>query len=114
MRDPYLIKSVAHAAQLLAAFESPGEVLTHQEVSARTGLSRGIVHRLLYTLGRHHVIEHFGNNQYRALYRRLAKTRWKIGYGAPGIDTLFTRQVTRSFRVAAEQGGEIEVLASLR
>jgi ribose transport system substrate-binding protein len=111
MRDPYLIKSVAHAAQLLAAFESPGEVLTHQEVSARTGLSRGIVHRLLYTLGRHHVIEHFGNNQYRALYRRLAKTRWKIGYGAPGIDTLFTRQVTRSFRVAAEQGGEIEVLA---
>lgn len=110
MRDPYLIKSVAHATQLLAAFESPGEVLSHQEISVRTGLSRGIVHRLLYTLGRYHVIEHLGNNQYRPLYRRLAKTRWRIGYGAPGIDTLFTRQVTQSLRVAAEREGEIEIL----
>jgi ribose transport system substrate-binding protein len=111
MRDPYLIKSVAHATQLLEAFESPGEVLSHREISARTGLSRGIVHRLLYTLGRHHVIEHVGNNQYRSLYRRLAKTRWRIGYGAPGIDTLFTREVAQSLRIAAERGGEIEILA---
>jgi ribose transport system substrate-binding protein len=110
MRDPYLIKSVAHAAQLLAAFDAPGEVLSPREISARTGLSRGIVHRLLYTLGHHHVVEHMENNQYRSLYRRLAKTRWRIGYGAPGIDTLFTRQVTQSLRIAAERGGEIEIL----
>jgi ribose transport system substrate-binding protein len=110
MRDPYLIKSVAHAAQLLAAFEAPGEVLSPREMSARTGLSRGIVHRLLYTLGHHHVVEHMENNQYRSLYRQLAKTRWRIGYGVPGIDTLFTRQVTQSLRIAAERGGEIEIL----
>ncbi len=110
MRDPYLIKSVSHAAQLLAAFESPEDVLTQREIAIRTGLSRGIVIRLLYTLGRHHVIEKLGDNQYRSLYRRLAKRRWKIGYGAPGIDTLFTRQVSESLRVAADRGGEVEVL----
>jgi ribose transport system substrate-binding protein len=111
MRDPYLIKSVAHATQLLAAFDAPGEVLSPREISARARLSRGIVHRLLYTLGQNHVVEHMGNNQYRSLYRRIAKTRWRIGYGAPGIDTLFTRQVTQSLRIAAERGGEIEILA---
>ena len=56
MRDPYLIKSVGHAAQLLAAFESPGDILTQKEIGKRTGLTRGIVMRLLYTLGRHHVV----------------------------------------------------------
>ncbi|HLH37138.1 MAG TPA: substrate-binding domain-containing protein [Alloacidobacterium sp.] len=110
MRDPYLIKSVAHAAQLLAAFEAPGEALSPREISARTGLSRGIVHRLLYTLGHHHVVEHMENNRYRPLYRRLTKTLWRIGYGAPGIDTLFTRAVTQSLRIAADRGGEIEIL----
>ena len=80
MRDPYLIKSVGHAAQLLAAFESPGEVLTQKEIGKRAGLSRGIVMRLLYTLGRHHVIEKMGSNQYRILYRRLAKSRGWAGY----------------------------------
>ena len=41
MRDPYLIKSVAHSALLMAAFE-PGEVLTQRDLVQRTGLSRGI------------------------------------------------------------------------
>jgi len=93
MRDVYLIKSVAHAAQLLAAFESPGEILTPREIAIRTGLSRGIVHRLLYTLEGGHVIEKLGTNQYRSLYRRSANRHWKVGYGAPGIETLFTRTV---------------------
>ena len=37
----------------------------------------------------------------------LNKNKWKIGYGAPGIDTSFTRAVTESLRVAAEAGNEI-------
>jgi len=110
VRDPYLIKSVGHAAQLLAAFESPGEVLTQKEIGKRTGLSRGIVMRLLYTLGQHHVVEKMASNRYRILYRRLAKSRWRIGYGMPGIDNLFTRLVTESLHVAADRSGEVEIL----
>jgi ribose transport system substrate-binding protein len=110
MRDPYLIKSVGHAAQLLAAFESPGDILTQKEIGKRTGLTRGIVMRLLYTLGRHHVVEKVGSNQYRILYRRLAKSRWKIGYGSPGINNLFTQQVTEGLHVAADRSGEVEIM----
>ena len=110
MRDPYLIKSVAHAAQLLDAFAQPGEILAQHQMVTRTGLSRGIIHRLVYTLKQHGVMEQVGENQYRLQYRKLTKNKWKIGYGAPGIDTLFTRAVTESLRVAADAGNEIELL----
>jgi ribose transport system substrate-binding protein len=110
MREPYLIKSVAHSALLMAAFEMPGEVLTQRELVQRTGLSRGIVLRLLYTLERHGVVEKLGQNQFRLLYWRSGKRKWKIGYGAPGIETLFTRQVTDSVRIAAERCGDVELM----
>jgi ribose transport system substrate-binding protein len=110
MRDVYLIKSVAHAAQLMASFESPGEILTPREIAARTGLSRGIVHRLLYTLEGGHMIEKLEQNRYRSLYRRSATRHWKIGYGAPGIETLFTRTVADSLRAAVDRCGELEML----
>jgi ribose transport system substrate-binding protein len=111
MRDVYLIKSVAHAARLLATFEAPGEILSPRELVARTGLSRGIVHRLLYTLEGAHIIEKLENNQYRSLFSKSASKHWKIGYGAPGIDTLFTRTVGESLRVAVDRCGELEMLA---
>jgi ribose transport system substrate-binding protein len=109
MRDVYLIKSVAHAAKLLAAFETGG-ILTPKDLVTQTGLSRGIVHRLLYTLERERVIEKLENNGYRSLYRRFAHRRWKIGYGAPGIEILFTRAVADSLRVAVDRCGEVEML----
>src|ERR1017187_129957 len=110
MRDVYLIKSVAHAARLLATFEAPGEILSPRELVARTGLSRGIVHRLLYTLEDEHIIEKLENNQYRSLFSKSANKHWKIGYGAPGIDTLFTRTVAESLRVEVDRCGELEML----
>lgn len=111
MRDVYLIKSVAHAARLLASFEAPGEILSPREIALRTGLSRGIVHRLLYTLEGEQMIEKLENKLYRSLYRRSANRHWKIGYGAPGIDTLFTRTIAESLRVAVDRCGELEMLA---
>jgi ribose transport system substrate-binding protein len=111
MRDVYLIKSVAHAARLLESFQSAGEILSPNEILARTGLSRGIVHRLLYTLEGEHVVEKLENSRYRLLYQRSSNRHWKIGYGAPGIDNLFTRTVADSLRVAVDRCGELEMLA---
>jgi ribose transport system substrate-binding protein len=110
MRDPRLIKSAVHVAQLMAAFESPGEVLSQRELIRRTGLSRGIMHRLLYTLEPHGIVEKQGNDQYRLTYRRVLKNKWKIGYGAPGVDTRFVRQVTEGLQIAAERSGEVNLL----
>jgi NADPH:quinone reductase-like Zn-dependent oxidoreductase len=49
-RDPYLIHSVAHAADVLRAFSSPAEILRLRDIVARTTYSKGIAFRLLYTL----------------------------------------------------------------
>jgi len=109
-RDPYFIKSVGHAVQLMAAFQSPGEILPQCELIKRTKLSRGIVYRLLYTLERQGAVEKIGKDQYRLMYRRVGRHKWKIGYGTPGIETLFTRQVSESLRLAADACEEIELL----
>jgi ribose transport system substrate-binding protein len=110
VRDPYLIKSVAHAAQLLAVFESSGEVVRQCDLVQISGLSRGIVHRLLYTLERHGLVEKLGENRYRSLYRRSGRRRWTIGYGAPGRDSLFVREVGESLQTAIQGHSEIRLL----
>jgi ribose transport system substrate-binding protein len=110
MRDPRLIKSAVHVAEFLAAFELPGEVLSQRELIRRTRLSRGIVHRLLYTLEPSGVVERLGDDRYRLTYRRVLKNTWKIGYGAPGVDTRFVREVTKGLQIAAEKCGEVTLL----
>jgi ribose transport system substrate-binding protein len=108
-RDPYLIKSVLHSVMLISAFESPGEILSQHELAKRTGLSRGIVHRVLYTLEKGRMLEKPGPNKYRLLLVQPRRIKWKIGYGLPGIDSTFVREVTQSLRVAGDRCGEIEL-----
>jgi ribose transport system substrate-binding protein len=108
-RDPYFIKSVAHAAQLISAFESPGEILSQHELIRRSGLSRSIVHRVLYTLEKGRMVEKPGAHEYRLLVQLPHKIKWKIGYGSPGIESTFVREVTQSLRVAVERSPEIEM-----
>ena len=68
-RDPYLVKSVVHSAQLLSAFRSSGEALPLREISARSGLPKSMTFRLLYTLERCGMIEKAGENLYRSHIR---------------------------------------------
>ena len=46
-REPYLVRSVVHAAQVLGAFQSPGEVLRLRDVVQRTRFGKGMCFRLL-------------------------------------------------------------------
>ena len=77
-RDPYLVKSVVHSAQLLSAFRSAGEALPLREIAARSGLPKSMTFRLLYTLERCGMIEKAGENLYRSHLRpfkqRLGKS----------------------------------------
>jgi ribose transport system substrate-binding protein len=110
MRDRYLIKSVAHAARVLEAFRPPGEGLALHEVIERTGLSRGIVFRMLYTLEKCGLIEKTGPNQYRSALGRLPRRRWRIGYAAPGIETSFTTEVTGGLQAAMDKEEAVQLL----
>src|SRR5262245_48316117 len=85
-RDPYLVKSVVHSAQLLSAFRSTGEALPLREISARSGLPKSMTFRLLYTLERCGMIEKAGENLYRSHLRPFKQRPFRLGYAAQGTD----------------------------
>ncbi len=61
----YTVKSVVHATHVLSAFGSHSEVLRLRDVVVRTGFTKGMCFRLLYTLKFLGFLEQVGSNQYR-------------------------------------------------
>src|SRR5690242_9070617 len=107
-REPYLVKSVVHSAQLLSAFRSSGEALPLREISARSGLPKSMTFRLLYTLERCGMIEKAGENLYRSHVRPFKQRPFRLGYAAQGTDYQFSKDVSTSLqRAAAAQGLEL-------
>ncbi len=109
-RDPYLVKSVVHSAQLLSAFRSSGEALPLREISARSGLPKSMTFRLLYTLERCGMIEKAGENLYRSHLRPFKQRPIRLGYAAQGTDYQFSKDVSAGLQRAATAQG-IELIA---
>ena len=101
----YIVKSLVHASQVLGAFQAPGEVLPLREVVARTGYSKGMCFRLLYTLHLCGFVEKVGGAQYRLSTGRLPRQRYRIGYAAVGDDSSFPGEVYAGLASAAENEG---------
>ena len=107
-RDPYLVKAVKHAAQLLSAFRSSGEALPLREIAARSGLPKSMTFRLLYTLERCGMLEKVGENLYRSHLRPFKQRPFRLGYAAQGTDYQFSKEVSAGLqRAAAAQGIEL-------
>jgi len=100
----YLVKSIVHASQVLAAFRSEGEILRLRDVVARTGFNKGMCFPLLYTLHSCGFLEKVGENQYRAVSEMRHTRKYRIGYAAQGQDSSFSREVAASLVQAAENG----------
>ena len=107
-RDPYLVKAVVHASQVLSAFRSSGEALPLREISARSGLPKSMTFRLLYTLERCGMLEKVGENLYRSHLRPFKQRPIRLGYAAQGTDYQFSKEVSTGLqRAAAAQGIEL-------
>jgi ribose transport system substrate-binding protein len=107
----YLVKSLVHASQVLKAFQSKGEVLRLKDVVARSGLSKGMCFRLLYTLHTCGFLDKVGENQYRLVSDLRPNRRYRIGYAGHGQDSSFPREVESSLVRAADSANvELVVL----
>src|SRR5262245_18688196 len=107
-RDPYLVKSVVHASQLLSAFRSSGEALPLREVAGRSGLPKSMAFRILYTLERCGMVDKVGENLYRSSLRPFRQKLHRLGYAAQGTDYQFSKDVSTSLqRAAAAEGIEL-------
>jgi ribose transport system substrate-binding protein len=105
----YIVKSLVHAARVLEAFQSAGEVLRLRDVVARTGFNKGMCFRLLYTLRQCGFLDKVGENHYRLASEPRRRRRYRIGYAEQGQATSFDREVRRGLERAAEQE-QIELL----
>lgn len=101
-RDGYLIKSLVHAADILRAFERPGEALSLREVMDRTGHGKGMCFRLLYTL-RHLGFVEKVDLRYQLAIEVPHRKRFRIGYAAQGQDSSFAAEVHQGLMAAAER-----------
>ena len=103
-RELYLVKSIVHAAEILWAFQSPGEALRLRDVMERSGFSKGMCFRLLYTLHHCGFLERAEGNRYRLTGAVRRRKRYRIGYAAPGgQDASFPGAVLAGLRQAAER-----------
>lgn len=110
-RHPYLVDSVLRACDVLAAFQSEGELLRLTQIAQRSGLSRPTALRLLYTLEQRGLIERVGKHDYRLGIRPLRKRSYRFGYGSHSDEFAFSRDVSESLvRAARQEGVEILVL----
>ncbi len=109
-RDPYLVKSLIHASQVLGVFQFSGETLRLRDIASRSGLNKGMVFRLLYTLEKCGMVEKIGDNQYQSSIRPVKPKRYRLGYAAQGTDYQFSKDVSDSLRAAAAAEG-IEILS---
>ena len=107
-RDPYLVKSVVHCSKLLSAFQTAGEALSLKEISARCGLPKTMVFRLLYTFEKCGMVQKLGKNLYQSCVCPLKHRLYRIGYAAQGTDYQFSKEVSASLqRAAAAEGIEL-------
>lgn len=113
-RDRYLVKSLVHATEILAAFQHAGEALRLRDVVERTRLSKGTCFRMLYTLHRCGFLEKVERDRYRLTGEVRRRRRFRIGYAAQGQDASFPQEVHEGIVRAAEREGVELIVADNR
>jgi ribose transport system substrate-binding protein len=98
-----------HASAVGGAFRSPGEVLRLRDIVSRSGLSKEMCFRLLYTLHECGFLEKAGRNQYRVSFPLGGHRRFRIGYADQDRSSSFSRQVLGGL-VQACQKAQIELI----
>jgi ribose transport system substrate-binding protein len=102
-RDRYVVKAIVHAAEVLWVFQYPGEALRLRDVMERTGFTKGMCFRLLYTLHHCGLVEKVDETRYRLTSEVRRRKRYRIGYAAQGQDSSFPREVHAGLVSAAER-----------
>jgi len=102
-RGRYVVKSIVHASSILGAFRSPGETLRLRDVVSRSGLSKGMCFRLLYTMHECGLVDKVGENQYKIALPLGTHRRFRIGYADQDRSSSFSQEVFDGLVRACQQ-----------
>ncbi len=104
-RQAYLVGPILRACEVLKAFRSSGESLALCELVARTHLNKTTVFRAAQSLIAGGLLERVGSDQYRCLLLPCRTRDFRIGYAAMANNSLFSREISTSLRLAAAVKG---------
>jgi ribose transport system substrate-binding protein len=104
-KQPYLVGPILRACELLKAFRSPGEPLALCDLVGRTRLNKTTVFRAAQSLVAGGLLERVGRDQYRCLLVPCRTREFRIGYAAMTGNSLFSREISDSLRLAAAAKG---------
>lgn len=114
VRQAYLIDAVIRARKVMETFGQHGEPLRLRDVVERTGFSKNLCFRLLYTLRHCGVVEKVDVNRYRLVSGDHARRRYRIGYADQVVKDGWLRMVNASLIRAAERANIELILVSNR
>lgn len=101
--DKYLIPVACKTLDILEAFHSPQELLTLEQVIARTGIAHTTAFRILHTLvSRNYLLVAGPGKRYRL---NQVRRRAKLGFATLTSQTSFANNVTESLKRAARDAG---------
>jgi len=104
-RQPYVVGPILRACELLKAFRSGGECLPLYELVSRTRLNKSTVFRAAQSLVAGGLLERTGGDQYRSLVVPCRPREFRIGYAAMTGNSLFSREISESLRLAVTRNG---------
>jgi ribose transport system substrate-binding protein len=114
VHQTYLIEAVVRAQKVVESFGQTGEPLRLRDVIERTGLSKNLCFRLLYTLRHCGVLEKVDVNRYRLVTGDQRRRRYRIGYADQVVKDGWLRVVNAGLIRAAEQANIELILVSNR
>ena len=100
-----IVRAVARACDILAAFREHDEVLELHHIAQRTGLNKVTASRLLHTLESKRLVEQVTPHKYRSCFRPLNARVFRIGYAAQSTIRPYINTVSESLSVAARAAG---------
>jgi ribose transport system substrate-binding protein len=102
VRQAYVIEAVVRSQKVVECFGRPGEPLRLRDVVERTGMTKNLCFRLLYTLRHCGVVEKVDVSRYRLTSGDQRRRRYRIGYADQNVKDGWLRMVNAGLIRAAE------------
>lgn len=105
MHSSYLVGPILRACEILKAFRSPGEALSLAELVTRTRLNKTTAFRAAQSLVAGGLLQRVEGDRYRCQLAAVPPRELRIGYAAMSSNSLFSREIGDSLRLAVAAHG---------
>lgn len=105
VQSSYLVGPILRACEILKAFRTPLEALALSELVARTHLNKTTAFRAAQSLVAGGLLQRVEGDRYRSRLIPIPPREFRLGYAAMASNSLFSREISESLRLAVASHG---------